>query len=73
MVFASYYLFLKNRIVGRVLDFVTLSDPPKNKKKKYGRATVNAGHMEEAEIQRVREANRGMSNVEKVLVKTCKL
>ena len=48
-------------------------DPPKGDKKKFGRAAAKALKEEAEAFDRERDANRGMSNVEKVLVQTCQL
>ncbi|KAL7526540.1 hypothetical protein ACHAWF_001811, partial [Thalassiosira exigua] len=60
-----------NKSARSEIDFLCLTDPTKEKKKHYGRAAVREEQAKADDFERQREANRGMSNVERVLVKTC--
>jgi hypothetical protein len=73
MAFASYYPTSENKAADRAMDFLGIKEPTEMEKKKLGRSTARVEKEKAAEFERTRDANRGMSKVEEVLVKTCEI
>ena len=65
--------FATNKTAGRSIDFLGISDPPKDEKKNHGQAAARSASAKAEIFERERESIRGMSNLEKVLVESCKL
>ena len=66
--FVYFAPFSINRVAGRSLDFFLASDPAPDRKKQYGRKAVRAQRAKEEQEERNRDATRGKSAVERLLM-----
>ena len=73
MAFASFYPTSENKAADRPIAFLGIDEPTEIEKKKLGRSTARFEKEKAEEFERTRDANRGMSKVEEVLVKTCEI
>jgi len=67
MAFYFFGPFAENRDADRCIDLLLLCDPPKDKQSGYGRNSQRKGAAKAAAFDRERDANRGMSPLERML------
>lgn len=70
MAFILFGPFKENRDAGRFLDFMIKDDPPKKDAKKYNRETSRKTKAKAETFKRERDANRGRSTLDTLLIKT---
>ena len=73
MVFVLHYPTTENKSTDCAMDFLGINKPTETQKKKLGCSTARVKKPKGEECERTRDAIRGMSKVEEVLVKTSEI